>query len=297
MKGSKSTENMKRFTPYGYITPIIVLLLLFVVCSVVISIVLGFTKYNIINPPVFKGLDNYARLISDPKFLKSLKNTIKLMLVIVPLQTVLGIVLAVFLVSNRKRVLGRIANSVIFIPFLCSGAVVGVVWKEFLNGGNQALEAFFGLFHVNPAMFLGDAATALVTVGLIAVWKDIGYYAVIYSSGLLSISDTYYEAAKVDGAGVVKRFFTITLPLLKPTIILVFFLSVTTSFKILDLIITMTGGGPNNASTTLVLYAYTLCFRGGNAGFAMAISNVLLLITMGFALLQRRWIRKEASEI
>ena len=181
--------------------------------------------------------------------------------------------------------------------FACSGAVVGVVWKEFLNGGNQALEAFFGLFHVNPAMFLGDAATALVTVGLIAVWKDIGYYAVIYSSGLLSISDTYYEAAKVDGAGVVKRFFTITLPLLKPTIILVFFLSVTTSFKILDLIITMTGGGPNNASTTLVLYAYTLCFRGGNAGFAMAISNVLLLITMGFALLQRRWIRKEASEI
>ena len=90
---------MKRFTPYGYITPIIVLLLLFVVCSVVISIVLGFTKYNIINPPVFKGLDNYERLISDPKFLKSLKNTIKLMLVIVPLQTVLGVVLAGNLIS------------------------------------------------------------------------------------------------------------------------------------------------------------------------------------------------------
>jgi len=104
------------------------------------------------------------------------------------------------------------------------------------------------------------------------------------SSGLLDISDSYYEAAKVDGANGIKSFFLITLPLLKPTIILAAFLSVTSSLCVMDIIMMMTGGGPNNASMTLVLYAYTLCFGSSNAGFAMAISNVLFLLIFAVAI-------------
>ncbi len=283
--------------PYLYITPITLILLLFVIGSVMISIVLGFTKYNIITPPVFEGLDNYIRLASDSVFLKALINTLKLIALIVPLQTVLGIAVSVFLVANRKRMLGKLANCIIFIPVLCADAVVGVVWRELLNGHFPVVEAVFGVFGIDPSLLLGSSKTALIVVGMVAVWKYMGYFSVIYSSGLLGISDTYYEAAKVDGAGKIRCFFSITLPMLKPTIIMAVFFSLTQSLRCFDLIFNLTGGGPNNATTTLVLYAYNSCFGSSRAGYAMAISNILLLVVLLIALLQSRMMRREASEI
>lgn len=146
-------------------------------------------------------------------------------------------------------------------------------------------------------MLLGDAKRALIVVGLVAVWKYMGYYVVIYSSGLLSISDTYFEAAKVDGAGRIRCFFSITLPMLKPTIILAVFLSLTNSLRCFDLILNLTGGGPNNATTTLVLYAYSSCFGSSKAGYAMAISNMLFLVVLVIALMQRTLMRRDVSEL
>lgn len=294
---SKHKTGIRKAEPYCYITPIALILIVFVVGSVIISIVLGFTKYNIMGEPVFRGVENYTKLMTDSKFMKALKNTLKLMVMIVPFQTLLSIVTATFLVANRKRFLGKLANSIIFIPVLCSNAVVGVVWRELLNGKLPLIEKFFGLFGIEPSMLLGNAKTALTVVAMVAVWKTLGYYVVIYSSGLLGISETFYEAAKVDGAGKVKSFFLITLPMLKPTIILGIFLSITSSLQCFDLIFTLTGGGPNNASTTLVVYAYSKCFSSGAAGYAMAISNVLFLVILVVALLQQRMMRREASEI
>ena len=290
-------KKIQKLTPYCYIAPITLILVTFVIVSVIISIVLSFTRYNIMTPPVFYGIKNYARLLTDAKFLKALKNTLKLMVMIVPLQTVLAIVISTFLVSNRDMLIGKIANSVIFIPVLWSNAVTGVIWREMLNGKFPVVEKFFHLFGIEPSMLIGDAKTALAVVAAVAIWKSMGYYVVIYSSGLMGISDTYYEAAKVDGAGTMRRFFGITLPMLKPTIILALFLSITSSLQCFDLIYTLTGGGPNNASTTLVVYAYTLCFGAGSAGYAMAISNVLFLVILIIAMLQRGMIRREASEI
>ena len=293
----KKKRSIKKIEPYCYILTIALILITFVIGSVIVSIVLGFTKYNIMSEPVFRGFENYAKLMSDSKFIKALKNTIKLMVMIVPLQTILSIVVATFLVANRKKFLGKLANSIIFIPVLCSNAVVGVVWRELLNGKLPIIEKFFGLFEIKPSMLLGDAKTALTVVAMVAVWKTLGYYVVIYSSGLLGISDSFYEAAKVDGASKTKSFFMITLPMLKPTIIMGVFLSITSSLQCFDLIFTLTGGGPNNASTTLVVYAYSKCFSSGSAGYAMAISNVLFIVILIVALLQRGMIKREASEI
>ena len=283
--------------PYCYIMPITIILVTFVIVSVIISIVLSFTKYNIMTPPEFYGIKNYVRLISDSKFLKALWNTLKLMIMIVPLQTILAIIFSVFLVANRHRLLGKIANSVIFIPVLCSNAVVRAEWRALLNGKIPAVEWFFGLFGLQPSMLLGDAKTALAVVAAVSIWKSLGYYVVIYSSGLMGISDTYYEAAKVDGAGTFQKFWKITLPMLKPTIILAVFLSITSSLQCFDLIFTMTGGGPNNASTTLVVYSYSLCFGSSSAGYAMSISNVLFIVILIIAMMQRGMIKREASEI
>lgn len=289
--------GLKKIEPYCYITPITLILLLFVVGSVIISIVLGFTKYNIITPPEFRGIDNYTRLIEDTKFVKAFFNTLKLLIYIVPLQMAGGIVMAVFLLANRKKILGKVANCVIFIPFLCSNAVVGVVWRELLNGKNPVVEALFGIFGLQPSMLLGDAGKALYVVAGVAIWRWMGYYTVIFLSGLMSIPETCYEAARVDGAGKVRSFFSITLPMMKPTIIMALFLSLTTSLRNFELIFNLTGGGPNNATTDLVMYVYTLCFKSGSAGYAMAISNVLFLIVLVFALLQQGMLKREASEL
>ena len=294
----KRKTGIKKIEPYLYITPITLILVLFVVGSVLISITLAFTKYNIITPPDFRGIDNYTRLLDDSKFIKALGNTLKLLIYIVPLQMVSGILMAVFLQANRKRVLGKIANCVIFIPFLCSNAVVGVVWRQLLNGKIPPVEWLFGLFGVEPSMLLGDAETALFVVAMVAVWKWMGYYTVIYLSGLMSIPETCYEAAKVDGAGKLRCFFSITLPMMKPTIILTLFLCVTTALRNFELIFNLTGGGPNNATTDLVMYAYTLCFRSGSsAGYALAVSNVLFVIVLIIGLMQQRLLRRETSEL
>lgn len=294
----KRKTGIKKIEPYLYITPITLILVLFVVGSVLISITLAFTKYNIITPPDFRGIDNYTRLLDDSKFIKALGNTLKLLIYIVPLQMVSGILMAVFLQANRKRVLGKIANCVIFIPFLCSNAVVGVVWRQLLNGKIPPVEWLFGLFGVEPSMLLGDAETALFVVAMVAVWKWMGYYTVIYLSGLMSIPETCYEAAKVDGAGKLRCFFSITLPMMKPTIILTLFLCVTTALRNFELIFNLTGGGPNNATTDLVMYAYTLCFRSGSsAGYAMAVSNVLFVVVLIIGLMQQRLLRRETSEL
>ena len=294
----KKKAAIRKLEPYLYITPITLILLTFVIGSVLVSLFLGLCKYNIITPPQFRGIANYTKLLDDSKFAKALWNTLKLELYIVPLQLASGLLMAVFLLANRKRVLGKIANCVIFIPFLCSNAVVGVVWRELLNGKFPPVEWFFGLFGIEPSMLLGDSKTALITVAMVAIWKWMGYYSVIYLSGLMSIPTTCYEAARVDGAGKIRCFFSITLPMLKPTIILTLFLCVTTSLRNFELIFNLTGGGPNNATTDLVMYAYTLCFRtSASAGYAMAVSNVLFVVVLIIGLMQQRLLRRDASEL
>ena len=179
-------------------------------------------------------------------------------------------------------------------------------------GATRCIISFFNgdfstSFLYNPFMFILIIYLFLLNVLYIintilnkkylTIFYPKWYYVVIYSSGLMGISDTYYEAAKVDGAGTFQKFWKITLPMLKPTIILAVFLSITSSLQCFDLIFTMTGGGPNNASTTLVVYSYSLCFGSSSAGYAMSISNVLFIVILIIAMMQRGMIKREASEI
>ena len=261
---NKKKRNCQ-LSAYGYITPILLIMIVFLGVSVLMSVVLSFTKYNILTPPQFNELDNYTRMLTDKKFVKALMNTLKVMVYIVPLQTVISLLVSVVIASKRNTWLGKLANIVIFIPVLSSNAVVGTVWKAILNGHIEVVEKFFAFFGINCSMLLGDADSALLTVAMVSIWKNVGYYAVLYISALINISDHYYEAAKVDGAGRISRFFYVTLPMLKPTTILVVFLGVTTSLQCFDIIYNLTGGGPAMGTTTLVFYVYDLCFKSGRA--------------------------------
>ena len=293
------TGKKTKYAPeaYGYIAPISIILIVFVGISVVLSIVLSFSKYNILLPPEFNGLENYQRLFSDTKFLTALTNTLKLLVYIVPLQTVLALLISALIASRRHTFLGKLTNIVIFIPVLSSNAVAGTIWKAILNGQVEAVEKFFALFGIDCGMLLGDADSALLTVAMVSVWKALGYYSVLYMSALISIPDSYYEAAKVDGAGRLARFFYITLPMLKPTTILVVFLGVTSSLQCFDIIYNLTGGGPAMGTTTLVFYAYDLCYKSARAGYAMTVSNMLFLLILITVVAQKRLMRREVSEI
>ena len=290
-------KKQQVFAAYGYIAPIALILIVFRGVSVTMSIILSFTKYNILTPPQFNGLDNYTRMLTDKKFMKALINTLKIMIYVVPLQTVTAIGVGVLIAARKNTWLGKLANIVIFIPVLSSNAVVGTIWKAILNGHVGVVEKIFAVFGIDCSMLLGDAATALLTVAMVSVWKNMGYYAVLYISALMSIPDSYYEAAKVDGAGRWARFRYITLPMLKPTTIMTIFLGITTSLQCFDIIYNLTGGGPAMGTTTLVFYAYDLCYKSARAGYAMSVSNMLFVLILITAVAQRKLMKREVSEI
>ena len=293
----KKKKGLSVLTPYLYITPISLILLTFVAGSLIIAICFSFTKYNIITPAEFNGLFNYKKLLTDSKLHLSIANTLKIALIAVPLQVAVSTLFAVLIAAKQKSVIGKLAKAALFIPVLSSSAVVGTIWKAILNGGHPTVKAIFGILGIDPTMLLGGSTSALSTVAMLIVWKGMGYYMIIALSAVMSISDSYYEAAKVDGANTRQCLTRITLPLLKPTIIMNTFLATISSMQVFDMVYTMTGGGPAMSTTTLVMYAYQLTFKNSKAGYAMAVSNVLMLIILIIVLFQQRFIRREASEI
>ena len=293
----KRRKFLSTIAPYGYVMPISLILLTFVVGSVVISLIFSFTKYNLLLDPEFIQFDNYKRMLTDPKMHLAVINTLKVMVLVVPLQVVLSVLFSVLVASRKHTLIGKIAKAAIFIPVISSNAVVGTVWKTMLNARIPVLSDLLDLFGIDTAMLLGSSTTAIVTVSMIMVWKSFGYYMVLNLATLLSIPDSYYEAAKVDGGGTLQRFRYITLPLMKPAIIMDVFLSVVSSLQSFELIYTMTGGGPANSTMTMVVYAYNLTFKTGKAGYAMAVSNVLFLLVLAVMVLQKGFMKREASEI
>ena len=293
----KKRKGLSALTPYLYITPISLILLTFVAGSLIIAICFSFTKYNIITPAQFNGLYNYQILLRDSKLRLCILNTLKIALITVPLQVIASTLFAVLIASKQNTLLGKIAKGALFVPVLSSSAVIGTVWKAILNGGNPVVKGIFGIFGIDPTMLLGSSDTAIVTVALLIVWKGMGYYMIIALSALMSIPDNYYEAARVDGANSFQRLTHITLPLMKPTIIMNTFLASISSMQVFDLVYTMTGGGPSMSTTTMVMYAYQLTFKGSKAGYAMAVSNVLMLMILIIVLFQQRFIRRDVSEI
>lgn len=293
----KKSGVLSKIMPYAYIAPISVILFTFVFCSLIVAVVFSFTRYNIITPAEFNGLFNYQKLFRDEKLRLCIFNTLKISLLVVPLQIVVSTLLAALIASRKNSLLAKVAKGALFIPVLSSSAVVGTVWKAILNGRSPAVQAVFGIFGIDPSMLLGSSTAAIITLSMIIVWKGMGYYMILALSSLMAIPESYYEAARVDGATTIQLFTKITLPLLKPALILNTFLALTSSMQVFDIIYTMTGGGPSMSTTTLAMYAYQLTFKGSKAGYAMTVSNVLMVLVLGIVLLQQRFMKREASEI
>lgn len=294
-KKKESISKIKNLKPYLYILPLGALLFSFYVLPIIMSIYFSFTKYNIMTPAEFIGLENYKKLLSDRTFLISIWNTIKFALVVVPIQTFLAIILAVWINSRKKTFIGKFAKAVIFIPVIASMISVGVVWKAILSGADSPINQLLGLFNLGPFNFLGDVNLSLYTLMAINIWKNVGYFMVIYMAALMDIPANYYEAARVDGANKFQQFKSITLPLLKPATVMVVFLGSIWSLQVFDLVYSLTGGGPGMSTMTMVMYSYNLNFKNFNSGYAMAVANVLFLIIVIVTIVQKKFLKKDKS--
>lgn len=256
------------------------------------SLAFAFTSYDMVNPPQWVGVDNFVRLANDPMFWRTLANTAYFAVLFVPLQTGLALLLAIAL--NQKLKGMAFLRGAYFIPVISSWVVVAFVADAVFNSrfgiANQMLE-WFGLPKQD---WLQDPHLVIPVLVLVAVWKGVGYMAVLFLAGLQSIPEEQYEASTLDGANAGQRLRHITLPWISGTTFLVLILTIIQTLQSFDQVFVMTDGGPNGASELSVLYLYRQGFEYFQMGYASAIAWVLLALIMLLTLiqfrLQKKWV-------
>lgn len=230
------------------------------------------------------GLDNYHQLANDSRFWGDLCNTLLFTAVVVPASVLLPLPAAVALTGRlRGRALFRAAC---FLPAVSSYAVMSIIWLLLLQPDIGLLAHWFAVLHLPVSDWLHDPSWALPAIMVVGIWKTFGFNMVILLTGIQGIAETYYEAARVDGASVPAQFFLITLPLLRPTLLFVTVTSMIASFQIFDPVFVMTGGGPLFSTETLVTYIYHEGFQLFATGYASAIACVLFLIMLILTVVQ-----------
>lgn len=276
------------YTGYLYILPAFLFILAFSVIPIIMTSFYSLNKFNIIQPMKYIGLNNYSKLFRDPFVTASIRNTIIYVAIVVPLQTILALLIAALITSRRKNNswTGFVKSS-LFIPVISSMVLIGTLWKMMYNPQVGFINQFLSLFEIPPVNWLGSKNLALFSVCIVSIWKDVGYFLVIYIAAIMDIPITLYEAGRVDGASWIKQFIYITLPMLKPITFLVVTLGTIWSFQVFDLVYIMTGGGPGTATVTLVSTIYNVAFREYSMGYACSIAMFLFLIIIVISLVQK----------
>lgn len=274
-----------------YVTPSLVLLGVAVVAPIVMSAYYSFTDYSLLRSPSWVGTENYSRLLVDGGFQRALWQTFIYTIISVPLQTVVALVIAALIARRTRNRFGAFVRSALFIPVIASMIVVGSVWRYLLATDEGLVNTVLGLFGIPDVNWLGQPTSVLIAVALVTVWKNVGYFLVIYYAGMLDIPEDLYEASSIDGAGGIRQFWAITVPSLRPVTLLVVILGTIWSFQVFDLVYTMTAGGPGGGTVVLVLAIYEAAFQNLQMGYASAIAMVLFVIIFLASFAQRVLLR------
>jgi len=281
------TKYKEMVSGYLFILPALVLIITFSIVPILLSGYYSLTQFNVVNPPVFIGLDNYRTMLNDISVSASLRNTIWFTVFKVPLQTVFALVIAALLAAKFRNLLGNFTKAVLFIPVISSAVLTGYIWSTLLATESGLINMIITSFGLPGVNWLGQPATARIGVLMAAIWRDLGYFMVIFYAGIMEIPKTLYEAAEVDGASRTQQFFYITLPLLKPVTYLIVILGTIWAFQMFDLPFTMTGGGPGRATLTMVYLVYNSAFRFFTMGYASAVAMLLFFVILIISAIQR----------
>lgn len=278
---------------YVFIAPSVILYAIFVFIPVFTTIGLSFTDYNLKNS-TFIGFANYVNLWRDAVFVKALWNTVRYTLMALVPTMVLGLTLAMLI---NKKFRGRaLFRAIFYMPNIVSMVAASLAWMYLYSEVgifNMTLKSI-GLSKVN---WLTDPGISLMSIVLVTLWSSGGYNMLLFLAGLQGIPTHLYEAASIDGATAVQQFFKITIPQLAPTTFFVFVMTCIASFQVFGQVYMMTGGGPDNATTTLAHQVYTNAFQYYKMGYASAMAVVLLLIIMAITAINFRFGNTEGGEL
>ncbi len=281
----------ERFWLWLLLAPTLIGLAFGAVGSVFATLGISFLHWDLITPPRFAGLENYARLFTDALFQKALFNTLVFSAMYVPAVMVCS--LAVALLLNRSLWGVGIFRTIYFLPAVSSAVAIGLVWSWIYAKDTGLLNTMITALGGQPVNWLGTQR-AMTSVVIMNVWGAVGEGAIIFLAGLQAVSRTYYEAAEVDGAGERTKLLRITLPLITPSIFFQLIITTIHAFQAFEFIYVLTRGGPNGATTTLVYSIYRNGFDFFRMGFASAQALVLTLLifvlTLGYFQLQKRWV-------
>ena len=261
------------------------------------TFILSFTESGPFGGSEFVGLDNYVRLFEDPELIAALRNTAVYTIIVL-----IGIPMAVGIAAllNTTGLRGRgVYRTLYFIPVVTMPAAIALVWRMIYNGDYGVLNEVLGVFGIPGNSWLTDPSTALFAIAVVGIWAGLGTNIVIFLAGLQGIPDTVMEAADLDGAGPVRKFFSITIPLLSPSIFFVSVISVIGALQVFDLIYMMLGrNNPAMPNTRTIVYLfYEAGFLDNERGYAAAIAFLLLVIILVLTVvqfrLQKKWVHYE----
>ena len=273
----------KKYIPYLFLAPAIILLAVFFFIPFFESFYISMLDYSSdIYKPDFVGMTNYITLFHSSIFWKTMWNTVLYLIIAVPLLVVFPLIIAI--VINQKLRGITFYRVSIYLPVVVSIVVAGIAWK-WLYADNGILNYFVTLFGFDKIGWLTDPKYSLFSVIMVTVWKGLGYYMMIYLAALTSVPNDLYEAADIDGANLLQKHLTVTIPHLLPAIALVSIISSISAMKVFVEIYVMTQGGPLNSSMTVVYYIYQKAFENLDLGYASACGVVLMVIIMAVSVL------------
>ncbi|GGQ00892.1 carbohydrate ABC transporter permease [Streptosporangium pseudovulgare] len=278
---------------YLFIAPSLFGVLAFLLLPVLIVLVLSFFDWELLSDPTFVGLDNYRRMAGDGGVWRSMLVTVGYVLLCIPLQTVLAMVLALLL--NRRLAGVRFYRALYVVPWMATPIVLGLTWKWIFDPRDGVVNNILDLFGVTGPAWLSDPTWALPAIALVNIWQYAGYNMLFFLAGLQGIPRELYDAAAVDGAAPVQRFFRVTLPLLNPTMFFVLVTNLIGAFQIFDTVFVMTDGGPSHRTEVINFKIYGTAFREFDFGYASALSMLLFVVILTVTLVQVRFFAKRTT--
>lgn len=290
----KAMKRREMWTAYGFILPTFIGFVIFIVGPMLASFAISLFDWNMLTPPKFIGLANFQQIFNDVRIGSVYLTTFKLAFMIVPTNMILGLGLAVLLDRKMPGLVRNFFKVSFFFPFVVSAVAVSIIWTFMFHRDLGPINYYLGLFGIPRTPWLNSSQYSPIAVMIADVWRNVGFYVLVFLGGMQAISKDFYEAAEVDGASAWKQFRHITLPLLSPTILFLAVISVIGALQIFEQPQILTNGGPGDATRTIVMYLYEQGFRFFDMGYASAIAITLFVIILVFTALQfrlsRRWV-------
>ncbi len=291
---SKKRRQKNQRAAFFFLLPGMIIYLCFIGGPVLVSLVLSLFDYNILQPAEWIGLNNFIDFFTNARTAVIFLNTLKYALILIPLHTVIGLLLALIADRQINKWLSVLTRTSVYFPYLITTASAAVAWFYILDNGNGVFNYFLTRLGARPVNWLTDGKYTYLSLAIYSFWKYIGDPFLFYLVGLQSISDDYFEAAKIDGGNAFQIFFRVKLPLLTPTIFYVLVIKTIHCFQVFEEPYLLTKGGPGDFTRSIALYLYDSAFVNLNMGYASTIAVVLFTLTLLITLLlfysQKKWV-------